>query len=46
MKWGYYIHTSDALSRKHEYVESLLYAILIIQPDWTAEAREEWKNDE
>jgi hypothetical protein len=24
----------DALSRKDEYVEAFLYAILIIQPDW------------
>ena len=36
----------DALSRKDEDVEALLYAISIIQPDWINEAREEWKNDE
>ena len=35
-----------ALSRKDEDVEALLYAILIIQPDWIAEANDEWKNDE
>jgi len=37
---------ADALSRKDEDVEALLYAISIIQPDWINEAREEWKNDE
>ena len=36
----------DALSRKDEDVEALLYAISIIQPDWIAEAKDEWKNDE
>ena len=36
----------DALSRKDEDVEALLYAISIIQPYWRAEAMEEWKNDE
>ena len=36
----------DALSRKDEDVEALLYAISIIQPDWIAEAMDEWKNDE
>ena len=36
----------DALSRKNEDVEALLYAILIIQPDWIAEAMDKWKNDE
>ena len=36
----------DALSRKDEYVEAFLYAILIIQPDWIIEAMDEWKNDE
>ena len=35
----------DALLRKYEGVEALLYAISIIQPDWIIEAREEWKND-
>ena len=36
----------DALSRKDEDVESLLYAISILQPEWVTEARDEWKNDE
>ena len=36
---------ADALSRKDEYVESLLYAILILQPKWITELRDEWKND-
>ena len=36
----------DALSRKYEDVKELLYAISIIQPDWIAEARDEWKHDE
>ena len=36
----------DALSRKYEDVEAFLYAISIIQPDWIAEAMDEWKNDE
>ena len=36
----------DALSRKDEDVEVLLYAISMIQPDWIDEARDEWKNDE
>jgi hypothetical protein len=36
----------DALSRKDEYVEAFLCAILIIQPDWIIEVRDEWKNDE
>ena len=37
---------ADALSRKDEDVESLLYSILILQPEWVTEARDEWKNDE
>ena len=37
---------ADALSRKDEDVEALLYAISIIQPDWIVGARDEWKNDE
>jgi hypothetical protein len=37
---------ADALSRKDEYVEVVLCDILIIQPDWIIEARDEWKNDE
>ena len=36
---------ADALSRKYEDVEALLCALLIIQPNWIIEAREEWKND-
>ena len=36
----------DALSRKDEDVEAFLYVILIIQPNWIIEARDEWKNDE
>ena len=37
---------ADALSRKNEEVEALLYAISIIQPNWITEARDEWKKDE
>jgi hypothetical protein len=37
---------ADALSRKDENVEAFFCAILIIQPDWIIEARDEWKNDE
>jgi len=37
---------ADALLRKDEDMEALLYAISIIQLDWINEAREEWKNDE
>ena len=36
---------TDALSRKDEDVEALLYAISIIQPDWIAEEMGKWKND-
>ena len=36
---------ADALSKKDEDVEALLYAISIIQLDWIAEAMDEWKND-
>jgi hypothetical protein len=36
----------DVLSRKDEYVEAFLCAILIIQLDWIEEVRDEWKNDE
>ena len=36
----------DALSRKDEDVEAFLCAISILQPEWIAEARDEWKNDE
>jgi hypothetical protein len=35
----------DALLRKDEDVETFLCAILIIQPDWIIETRDEWKND-
>ena len=35
----------DALSRKDEDVEALLYVILIIQLDWIAKDTEKWKND-
>ena len=37
---------ADALSRKDEDVESLLYVISILQPEWVTEGRDEWKNDE
>ena len=37
---------ADALSRKDEDVEALLYSISIIQLDWIAEAMGEWKNEE
>ena len=37
---------ADALSRNDEEVESLLYAISIIHPNWITEARDEWKKDE
>jgi hypothetical protein len=37
---------ADALSRKDEYVEAFICAILIIQPDWIIKARDEWKNDQ
>ena len=36
----------DALSRKNEDVEALLYTISILQLEWMVEARDEWKNDE
>ena len=36
----------DALSRKDEDVESLLYSISILQPEWIIDARDEWKNGE
>jgi len=32
-------------SRKDEDVEAFLCVILIIQPDWIIEARDEWKNE-
>jgi hypothetical protein len=35
-----------ALSRKDEDVDTFLYDISIIQPDWIIEERDEWKNDE
>ena len=37
---------ADALSRKNEEVEELLFAISIIQPEWITKARDEWKNHE
>ena len=36
----------DAISRKNEEVEALLFAISIIQLDWITKARDEWKKDE
>jgi hypothetical protein len=33
---------ADALSGNDEDVEAFLYVILIIQPDWIIEARDEW----
>ena len=36
---------ADTLSRKDEDVQALLCVILILQPEWIAEARDEWKND-
>ena len=44
-KKGKQIVVVDALSRKDENVEALLYVISIIQPYWIAEAMEEWKNN-
>ena len=35
----------NALSKKYEDVDALLYAISIIQLDWIAKERHEWKND-
>ena len=37
---------AHALAREYEDVGVFLCALLIIQPDWTLEAREEWKNDQ
>ena len=34
----------DALSRKDEDVEAFLYAISILQHEWIAKERDEWKN--
>ena len=36
----------DALSRKDEDVQAFLYVISILQPEWIAKSRDEWKNDE
>jgi hypothetical protein len=36
---------ADALSRNDEYVEAFLCVVLIIQPNWIIESRDEWKND-
>jgi hypothetical protein len=46
IKRGSKFFLADELSRKDEDVEAFLCAILIIQPDWIIEARDEWKNDE
>jgi hypothetical protein len=43
-KWNENV-VSNALSIKDEDVEAFLCAILIIQPDWIIEVRDEWKND-
>jgi hypothetical protein len=40
------IFVAYALSRKDEDVEAFLFVVLIIQPDWIIESRDEWKNDE
>ena len=45
-KKGKKIVIVDALSRKYEDVEALIYAISIIQPDWIAKEMDKWKNDE
>ena len=37
---------ANALSKKDEDVEALIYVISIIQPNWIAKAMDEWKNDE
>ena len=37
---------ADVLSRKDEDVQASLCAISILQPEWIAKARDEWKNDE
>ena len=44
-KKGKEIMVVDALSREDEDVESLLYALSIIQLHWIVEVMEEWKND-
>ena len=36
----------DALARKDEDVQAFLCVISILQPEWIAEARDEWKNGE
>lgn len=35
----------DALSRKDEDVEALLYTILILQLEWITKERDEWRNE-
>ena len=35
----------DALLRKYEDVETLLFSLSIIQPDYIVEVREQWKNN-
>ena len=37
---------TNALSKKYEDAEELIYSISIIQPYWIAKARDAWKNDE
>jgi hypothetical protein len=37
---------ANALSTNNEDVEAFLSVILIIQPNWIIEMRDEWKNDE
>ena len=36
---------ANELSIKDEDVQALLYVILILQPEWIVEARDEWKNE-
>lgn len=45
-KKGKHNVVANALSRKDEEVEALLYAISIIQSNWINDAREKRKNDE
>ena len=45
-KWGTKRLSRMHSPRKNEDVEALVYAISIIQPDWIAEAKDEWENDE
>jgi len=43
-KRGKKIIVTDALSRKDEDVEALLFSISIIQPDSINESKDEWDN--